>query len=69
MSALIDGDKIQAMEYVRRMGGTTEAAIEFAQFSVGLPGSTSMDQIWVSYVAAKYGPEAISMDTMEEVDE
>ena len=63
---MIDKEKVVAMEYIRQMGGTTAAAIEFGAFAVGFPPSMDMAQIYTAYMAAKYGPEQVSMDTYME---
>ena len=54
------------MEYMRIKGGSTDMQLEFADFSVGFPENMELDQIYISYIAAKHGPEAISMDTYAE---
>ncbi len=63
MTALIDEEKIEAMEYIRKAGGKTAEAIEFASFAVGFPRDMALSQIYLSYLVAKHGPEQISMDT------
>lgn len=56
MNAMIDESRLEAMEYIRRMGGTSRAAIEFADFSFGFPKTMSLDDIYMSYMMAKTGP-------------
>lgn len=61
----MDPMKIEAMEWARRKGMTVGEQLEFGQFQVGFPETMAMEDIYTSYMAAKYGPSAISMDTQE----
>lgn len=53
--------KMAAMEYIRKKGGNALEAADFAKFQVGFPDSYTFDDIYISYIAAIKGPEAISM--------
>jgi hypothetical protein len=60
---VIDEKKIETMEWARQRGlGITEQ-LELSQFQVGFPDTMSMEDIYISYIAAKYGPAQISMET------
>ena len=65
MSTMIDEDKLAAMEWARQRGLSATEQMELAQFQVGFPKGIGMEQIYISYIASKYGPEAITTDTQE----